>query len=679
MTGGLIQLISSGKQDSYLTYKPEITYFKKTYRRHTIFGTELIEIYPEQQPEYNNKVSFNLSNVSDLINKCYIEITIPTLSFQEDIRITNLKITQLNNIQKEINKWNILYQNLKSYCSIEILLYQILIKLLESINITITLLKQNVINFNSKYKKQKDNLNNSILDDVFNEIDLTGYISKLSLQLVDDDIIPNSLQITKSQLKTDITNIYNNMIKNLKYYQTNLTFQNNQYEQLNNKNINFAWSDYLAHNYFTNYEVEIGGQIFESYTTDQSYIYQAHHLKEEYKNNYYKMIGHNNNLNKFNNTIKTTQILILPLNFWFCKDIGISLPSVAMANSSININLKCNKLKNILYFQDYEEEYNNFLIITYPYDSTIHNNLNINTFVFNKDSHLVTYNCKNINNQLLTLKYPSLQTTDINYIITTYGDSSGNINLKEWINFKQNYGNNNNPLEQYKYIISPDDYNNYNSLLSLVPKPQIKLIINSIFLDDVERNIFASSKLEYVVEIFQENIFDIDIKQLLVNYELSIDRPIKELIWFTIPKIFLYGLSEYGKIYNSQYSFTNFFINKYYSKQQLLLNNFNILQSYLTDSFYNNVQSYQYYNNNLPDEVFAYNFGLFPEESQPSGTANFTMFKGKIINFQLNPSFVSECSMFDSNNYGLLLKFMARSYNFLIVEKGMATMIFATN
>ena len=62
MTGGLIQLISSGKQDSYLTYKPEITYFKKTYRRHTIFGTELMEIYPEQQPEYNNKVSFNLSS-----------------------------------------------------------------------------------------------------------------------------------------------------------------------------------------------------------------------------------------------------------------------------------------------------------------------------------------------------------------------------------------------------------------------------------------------------------------------------------------------------------------------------------------------------------------------------------------------------------------------------------------
>ena len=67
MAGGLIQLITTGKQDSYLTETPQITFFRKIYRRHTIFGIELIEIPPDQQPEYNNKISFKLNNISDLI------------------------------------------------------------------------------------------------------------------------------------------------------------------------------------------------------------------------------------------------------------------------------------------------------------------------------------------------------------------------------------------------------------------------------------------------------------------------------------------------------------------------------------------------------------------------------------------------------------------------------------
>ena len=61
MTGGLIQLVSSGKQDGYLTYNPQITFFRKVYRRHTIFGIEFIVNLPDQQPAYDNRVSFILN------------------------------------------------------------------------------------------------------------------------------------------------------------------------------------------------------------------------------------------------------------------------------------------------------------------------------------------------------------------------------------------------------------------------------------------------------------------------------------------------------------------------------------------------------------------------------------------------------------------------------------------
>ena len=44
MPGGLLQLASSGVQDKYLTYMPEITFFKSVYRRHTTFSLESKEI-----------------------------------------------------------------------------------------------------------------------------------------------------------------------------------------------------------------------------------------------------------------------------------------------------------------------------------------------------------------------------------------------------------------------------------------------------------------------------------------------------------------------------------------------------------------------------------------------------------------------------------------------------------
>jgi hypothetical protein len=100
MTGGLIQLVSFGKQDGYLTFNPQITYFKKIYRRHTIFGIELIENIPDQQPEYDNRISFKLNNISDLISKCYVEIELPSLSFIESAQITTLKENEKNNIEK---------------------------------------------------------------------------------------------------------------------------------------------------------------------------------------------------------------------------------------------------------------------------------------------------------------------------------------------------------------------------------------------------------------------------------------------------------------------------------------------------------------------------------------------------------------------------------------------------
>jgi len=687
MTGGLIQLVSSGKQDGYLTYNPQITFFRKVYRRHTIFGIEFISVYPDQQPAYDNpgydnKVSFIINNISDLISKCYIQIDIPPLSFTESPTVTKLKQTQLENYQKDIDKWNALYNNLKKYCTIEMLLYQNLNNLLQSINITLQTLKQNVIKFNAQYKKQKDALINLISDDVFNQIDLTGYILQLNLMIVSDtqENYDPQIEITISELLTNIQKFYDSMIKNLNYYYSNYVFDKKNYDTLNSSNVNFAWVEYLAQVYFTDVEIEIGGQVIEQYSAEQSFIYQQHHIKEEQRDIYNKMIGQIPDLISFNNNSKNGATLILPLNFWFCKDIGSSLPTVALANTNVAVNLKVNSLKKLLYFKDWEQEYANMLIVTTYKDQYVNNNLNFLTFTYDPNSTLITYNCSNINYQLLALKYPSLASPDkedfLTTILNTYGvEVNGEyiMTLSQYITFKQLNTEN---LD----ILDPAHNNNYNQYYSLVPAPSLTLITESIYLDDLERNIFASTKLEYVVEIFQENIFNIN-NQIIFNAELSIDRPIKDLIWLTQPLLFMEGLSEYGKSYNTSFSFSQFFTNYFYSSYQISLNQIQIVKPGFNEMFFNQLQSYKYYNNSLPPGVFAYNFGLYPEEIQPSGTCNFSMLKGKVLNFTLDTDFLAEYfnKTLNPNQLGLQLKFLARGYNFFVVEKGMGKMVFSTN
>ena len=76
-SGGLLQLVAKGAQDTYLTSKPNITYFKLAYKKHTNFAIE------------TKKQSFNacfdsiseitLPRVGDLVSNMYVHVTLPKI------------------------------------------------------------------------------------------------------------------------------------------------------------------------------------------------------------------------------------------------------------------------------------------------------------------------------------------------------------------------------------------------------------------------------------------------------------------------------------------------------------------------------------------------------------------------------------------------------------------------
>jgi hypothetical protein len=79
MTGGLIQLVARGPQDMFLTEKPQITFFKVVYRRHTNFSIEQVPQSFLSSPNFGKKVSCHIQRSGDLIGDIFIVLTLPQI------------------------------------------------------------------------------------------------------------------------------------------------------------------------------------------------------------------------------------------------------------------------------------------------------------------------------------------------------------------------------------------------------------------------------------------------------------------------------------------------------------------------------------------------------------------------------------------------------------------------
>jgi hypothetical protein len=73
MSSGLIQLVSYGKENLYLSGDPQITFFKIAYKRYTNFSVEAIEQIVNGDFAFGNNLSSTIAKNGDLITKMYIK------------------------------------------------------------------------------------------------------------------------------------------------------------------------------------------------------------------------------------------------------------------------------------------------------------------------------------------------------------------------------------------------------------------------------------------------------------------------------------------------------------------------------------------------------------------------------------------------------------------------------
>jgi hypothetical protein len=80
MGGGLMQLVSYGAQDIYISGNPQITFWKILYKRHTNFAVESIEVTFNGQADFNKHVTAVINRNADLMYKTYVQVTLPQFS-----------------------------------------------------------------------------------------------------------------------------------------------------------------------------------------------------------------------------------------------------------------------------------------------------------------------------------------------------------------------------------------------------------------------------------------------------------------------------------------------------------------------------------------------------------------------------------------------------------------------
>ena len=388
MVGGLIQIANYASQDIFLTGTPQITFFKLVYRRHTNFAVEPIHQDFIGYANFGQEMTCVIDKFGDLMNRVYLEIELPRVNLLKNPCEWDLDI---NIIKKQLDDIQIFYFMVRDYISTNIDTIKKLDLLLKASNISLEdiktifkdddflgilrdrrqqILKQigkndnNIIDLICEWQvcfcptdaiNEQENKTNFLLRQInrfdietrfnsiaYSKINLLANNSEQRIRSELKRIIKNNLY---SEMKNFYTEIYNVYLDKQKIYQSLL-------DKTHTERYKFAWVEEIGHAIVDHVELRIGNQIIDKQTGDWLIIYNKLFTNDYQIENYYKMIGNVNELIIFNDEIKNTYKLIIPMRFWFCRYIGQSLPLIALRYHDVVFNFRLKNLNKLCYVED---------------------------------------------------------------------------------------------------------------------------------------------------------------------------------------------------------------------------------------------------------------------------------------------------------------------------------------
>ena len=186
----------------------------------------------------------------------------------------------------------------------------------------------------------------------------------------------------------------------------------------------------------------------------------------------------------------------------------------------------------------------------------------------------------------------------------------------------------------------------------------MSLLISYVYLSQEERQRFADGSFEYLITQVQEQVMNGGSETLNFNHSVM------ELIWaIENPKGDDNDKAEpFGgcQMDNMEYDTVE--------NVSLKFNNHDRVDPHQPGVYYRLVQPYQHHSRIPKQKIYCYNFGLHPEEAQPSGAVN--MSRIDKITFQAHKAKgVSEDAIFHV---------WARNFNVLKIENGLGGQMYAS-
>ena len=401
------------------------------------------------------------------------------------------------------------------------------------------------------------------------------------------------------------------------------------YCKIKAENANVALVPNFGQRLLKTVELEIGGQRIDKHYSEWLYIWNELSLPVGKREGYNTMVGANprNICTKLSSG--SSYELYVPLEFWFCRNVGLALPLIALQYHEVKINVEyeseSNMKDNVATNFTYEEELTAGAVTS----------ITVNTAG-------VAYT--SVPNVIFGGGTPPTGGTLPTATAVLSGGGSGTVTSIIVNTFGSGYttapaitfsvaGASTIATATANLGASP---NSNTAIITGAQAGQISLTsptlwVDYIFLDTDERRRFAQLSHEYLIEQLQftgtESITKGDsMKSIRMNF----NHPCKELIW-TVRN------SEGSGIYWNNFSSgsialgtTTTFINDGLDSTNPITNckimlNGNDRMAPRTGEYFGIVQPYQHHEitpDKFHEGINVYSFAIKPEEHQPSGTLN---------------------------------------------------------
>ena len=100
----------------------------------------------------------------------------------------------------------------------------------------------------------------------------------------------------------------------------------------------------LGHYLLKKVELEIGGQLIDRQYSEWMYIWNELSLPSGKASGFNEMVGDKDYTNETGNEVENK--LYIPLEFWFCRNIGLALPLIALQYHEVKVNIEFSEIKS---------------------------------------------------------------------------------------------------------------------------------------------------------------------------------------------------------------------------------------------------------------------------------------------------------------------------------------------